>query len=103
MDSIPSVLSSAQSLITGGFSMLNRAAAQFAALTSEPTTPTLNAPTLDPLLGGLVDMLSARADVSAGVALLDASTRLNEQLIHVGEPYDPTTGYAVRHPFDQLA
>jgi hypothetical protein len=91
MDSLPPLSASAQSLLTTGFASLNRAAAQFASLTlppAQPANPTR--PAADPFLGGLLDLMSSREEVSAGIILLDTSARLSQDLLQVADPYDPT-------------
>jgi|SRR5271154_4866880 len=89
MDGIPPILSSAQSALDSGFSLLNTAAAEVAssAATTGNSMPTSNIPGDDPIVDGMVDTFEARGEVRTGVALLNTFQRITDDLIEMSDPY----------------
>ncbi len=79
MESIPSILGSAQQLLSNGFARLDQSAAQIVASAS-PSSPA------DSLLNGIIGMSQAHTEVDAGAALLRTYQRTADDLIQMSDP-----------------
>ena len=87
MDAIPSILSSARTVLQTGFSRLDKAAAQIASATAGNSTDAPNQPGADPIVNGIVDTFQASGEVGAGVALLNTYQQMTNDLMEMSDPY----------------
>jgi hypothetical protein len=87
MDSIPSVLSSAQSVLNAGFSRLDTAAARVASYSaSVANAQDPSSSDGDPLVSAVVDTIQAREEVGSGVALMNTYQRMTDDLMEMSDP-----------------
>ncbi|MGN6369759.1 MAG: hypothetical protein ACTHN5_15985 [Phycisphaerae bacterium] len=84
MSAIPSVLSSARTVLDAGFSKLDRAGAKIASAVTGQDGGSSNGG--DPIVSGVVDTFEAREDVGAGVALMNTYQRMSDDLIEMSDP-----------------
>jgi len=89
MSSIPSVLSSAQSVLDAGFTRLDKAAAKIASAGTASDTAGADATgsNQDPIVSGIVDTVQAREEVGSGVALLNTYQQMTNDLVEMSDPY----------------
>ncbi len=84
MSAIPSVLSSAQTVIGAGYARLDQAGAKIASAVKGDLSSDSDG---DPIVGGVVDTFQAREDVGAGVALLNTYQRMTDDLVEMSDPW----------------